>query len=158
VVEDKQEDVLVRAEFQEMQTDREIVDQVEGLVGGSRQTGGELPSGDRFCEEGEIERVGRKNLLPGDAGLGREAGAERLVADQQVVEGETEGVEIKWAGEAASERDVVGGTGALELDQKPHAQLGGGEGDAVGARLGNKGRANGEGAGAGAALLDMVGE
>ena len=84
----------------------------------------------------------------GLAGDGNEAGAERVVAGGEGVDGAFEGGGVEGAADADGGDDVIGGVArGIELGEEPEAGLGGGEGRGVVAAgaLGDRGGGGGAG-------------
>jgi hypothetical protein len=135
VMQHQQQDVLGGTEGEDPYPQGKIAIELEGEIGGVAEPSGEFRSGDRLNREGELEGLEREDLLPGDTRGGGDESAEGLVTTEEIAKGEAEGVEIEGATQAVCQRDVVSGTGTLELFEEPHSLLGGGEGELVGARL-----------------------
>jgi hypothetical protein len=158
VMQDEQQDLLGGAEGEDADSQGEVAVELEGERGGVGEAFREVGGGDRFDLEGQGERIGGEDLLPGDASLGGEPGAEGLVAVEQVTQGEAEGVEVERPAEAVCEGDVIGGAGPLELLEEPHPLLCGGEGKPLGPGFGAEGRTEIGGGTAGLAGGDPVGQ
>ncbi len=146
VVDGDEQHVALLGETHEGGAEQRRVSQLEGLL---RLRGGEalgLGVASGFLEVPEVD-VGKGELDVGEdalsglaIGAGDEAGAQGLVATDQLVEGAGEGVGVQLPVDLEGGGDVVEGAVGLEPVEEPQALLGEGEGQVSGASHGRQGR------------------
>ncbi len=141
VVQDQQQDVLFRAEREEVGPQGEFGGEVEAERRGGREGFGEPVLGRGRDGQRGAGGGGVEDPLAGfAAGLGVD-GAQRFVPGRQVGQGRVERGAVEPAGEPQRRLDVVGGPAVLHPVEEPQAPLAVGEGEFGRSVGGGEGRA-----------------
>ncbi|PSK44951.1 hypothetical protein B0E38_07465 [Streptomyces sp. 111WW2] len=124
VVHHQQQDVLPRAEPEQLRPHRDVGRQVEAVPGGLLEARVQPVLSHVGDRQFEAHTGGVEHGLPGAVPVLREDGPQALVARDDVLEGRAQRPGVEVAGQPQGAGDVVRGGGALQLVQEPQPLLG----------------------------------
>ncbi len=138
VVQDDRHHVVAVGQPEHLAAQREFGREVEGTALGRLDQRGQRLLGGRCDGEGRVGLLGGDDPLVRLAVVGREHGAQRLVAGGHVPQGGAQGLGVEVAAQPEDQREVVGDTAAGDLLDEQQPALGRGQRD-PGGPVGHRG-------------------